>query len=82
MQHPAAERAPYFHGDRQNPARPSARPSATFLALRAVRFGCPDATALMLFEIRAARYSWLAKDRPRVITPSPFSSLECRTARE
>jgi len=45
----------YFQSRPQNPPRPRARPTATFLARRATRRGLPDAIALMLFEILAAR---------------------------
>jgi hypothetical protein len=45
----------YFQSQRQNPPRPSARPRATFFARRATRRGLPEAIALMLFEILAAR---------------------------
>jgi hypothetical protein len=45
----------YFQSQRQNPPRPRARPSVTFLVRRAMRRGLPLAIALMLFEIRAAR---------------------------
>jgi hypothetical protein len=42
------------HSLRQNPARPSARPTVTFFALRAIRRGLPDAIAPNVFEILAA----------------------------
>jgi hypothetical protein len=45
----------YFQSQRQNPPRPSARPTATVLARRAIRRGLPLAIAEMLLEIRAAR---------------------------
>ena len=45
----------YFQSQRQNPPRPTARPSAMFLARRAIRRGLPEVIALTLFEILAAR---------------------------
>jgi len=47
--------ASYFQSQRQNPPRPSARPTATFLARRAIRRGLALAIALMSLEILAAR---------------------------
>jgi hypothetical protein len=44
----------YFQSQRQKPPRPSARPTATFLARRTTRRGLPEAMALMLLESLAA----------------------------
>jgi hypothetical protein len=57
----------YFHRDRQNPARPSARPLATLPARRTILLGLPDARLLMLFEARASRYKLLVNERLRDI---------------
>ncbi len=45
----------YFQSERQKPARPRPRPTATLRARRTIRRGLPEAAALMLFEILAAR---------------------------
>jgi hypothetical protein len=44
----------HFHNLRQMPARARTRPTATFLALRAIRFGLPEAIAEAVAERRAA----------------------------
>lgn len=45
MSRPAVEPdvVAYFQSDRQKPARPRVRPTATFFARRTIRFGLPDA---------------------------------------
>ena len=48
-------RSAYFQSERQKPARPRLRPTATLRARRTIRRGFPEAAALMLFEILAAR---------------------------
>jgi hypothetical protein len=47
----------YLQSERQKPARPTPRPTATLRARRTIRRGFPDAAAPMSFEILAARYS-------------------------
>jgi hypothetical protein len=52
---PRLDLARYFQSRLQMPARLNALPTAMFLARRAIRRGLPEAIALTLFEIRAAR---------------------------
>lgn len=67
----------YFQSQRQNPPRPSTRPTSLFLTRRSMRFGFPLARVSMSSTRRAVRNSTEASERRRGITRKG-SARDCR----